>query len=101
MNKFAIGDQATWCQKCGNSTGVCAATTTTSTSSAGSTNTASPPQSSSSGMSRAVTGAIGAMVTLAVIAGVEALIMLVGGLRLVRKKKLAVSPESVSPAARA
>jgi hypothetical protein len=52
-------------------------------------------------MSRAVTGAIGAMVTLAVIAGVEALIMLVGGLRLVSKKKLAVSPESVSPAAKA
>ena len=99
MNKFAIGDQATWCQKCGNSTGVCAATTTTS--SAGSTNTASPSQSSSGGMSRAVVGVIGAMVTLAVIAGVEALIMLVGGLRLVSKKKLAVSPESVSPAAKA
>ena len=33
-------------------------------------------------------GVIGAMVTLAVILGVEALIMLVGGLRLVSKKKM-------------
>jgi hypothetical protein len=99
MNKFATGDQATWCQKCGNSTGVCAATTTRS--SAGSTNTASPSQSSSGGMSRAVAGVIGAIVTLAVIAGVEALILLVGGLRLVSKKRLAVSPGSVSSIAKA
>lgn len=99
MNKFAIGDQATWCEKCGNSTGVCAPTATTS--SAGSTNTASPSQSPSGGMSRAVAGVIGAMVTLAVIAGVEALIMLVGGLRLVSKKRLAVTPGSVSPVAKA
>jgi hypothetical protein len=99
MNKFAIGDQATWCQKCGNSTGVCAATM--ATSSAGSINTASPSQSSSDGMSRAVAGVIGAIVMLAVNAGVEVLIMLVGGLRLVSKKKLTVSPESVSPVAKA
>jgi hypothetical protein len=99
MNKFAIGDQAAWCQKCGNSTGICAATTTVS--SAGSTNTASPSQSSSGGMSRAVAGVIAAMVTLAVIAGVEALIMLVGGLRLVSKKRLAVTPGPVSPVAKA
>lgn len=41
-----------------------------------------------------VAGVIGAMVTLAVILGVEALVMLVTGLRLVSKKRLAASPES-------
>ena len=38
------------------------------------------------GMSTAVAGVVGAMVTLAVILGVEALVMLVAGLRLVSRK---------------
>ena len=84
MAKFAIGDQETWCSKCGNTTGICA--------SADATTTNSPSASSSSsggGMSRAVAGVIGAMVTLAVILGVEALVILVAGLRVVSKKRLA------------
>jgi hypothetical protein len=95
MNKFAIGDQATWCNKCGNSTGICASpTTSTSTGSSPSTTASSFP---SGGFSKGVAGVIGAMVTLAVILGLEALIMLVVGLRLVNKKSLGgrVAPESV------
>lgn len=87
MNKFAIGDQATWCSQCGNSTGVCATSSSTSTSSSSSA-TSTGSSSGGSGISTAVAGVIGAMVTLAVILGLEALIMLLGGLRLVNKKRL-------------
>jgi hypothetical protein len=97
MNAFAIGSQADWCKACGNSTGVCSAASL-GDASGGSSNSSSGGlgggESSSSscgggGMSRAVAGVIGAMVTLAVILGVEALILLLAGLRLVSKKKLA------------
>ncbi|KAG4432399.1 hypothetical protein IFR05_012109 [Cadophora sp. M221] len=99
MNKFAIGDQATWCTQCGNTDGLCASTATTS-SSPSATPSSSP--SSSGGMSKAVAGVIGAMVTLAVVLGFEALVLLVGGLRLVNKKRLAAVPvEAASPAAKA
>lgn len=96
MNKFAIGDQATWCSQCGNSTGVCASSTSTSTGSSGS---ATAVASSSSGISTAVAGVIGAMVTLAVILGLEALIMVLGGLRLVNKKRLGGVSQVSAPAA--
>lgn len=96
INKFAIGDQATWCSQCGNSTGVCASSTATT-----STTSSSNSKGASGGMSKAVAGVIGAMVTLAVILGLEAIVMLVGGLRLVNKKRLAggsgVAGESASP----
>jgi hypothetical protein len=104
MNKFAIGDQATWCSQCGNTTGVCASTTSTSTStgSSGSATATGSSSSSGGGISTAVAGVIGAMVTLAVILGLEALIMLVGGLRLINKKRLGgVSQVSVPAAAKA
>lgn len=87
MNKFAIGDQASWCKACGNSTGVCASATSSSTSGSASAS-ANQDSSSGSGLSNAVAGVIGAMVTLAVILGLELLIMLIAGLRLVSKKRL-------------
>jgi len=87
MNKFAIGSQAQWCQACGNSTAVCATVATNPTSSR------QADASSSGGLSTAVAGVIGAMVTLAVILGLEALVMLVAGLRLVSKKRLAAPVE--------
>ncbi|KAF4630134.1 hypothetical protein G7Y89_g8009 [Cudoniella acicularis] len=99
MDNFAIGDQATWCSQCGNSTGVCASTAA-STSSGSSASSTSSPTSSSGGISKAVAGVIGAMVTLAVILGLEAIVMLIGGLRLVSKKRLSggnVTPETVAP----
>lgn len=83
MNKFAIGSQAEWCKACGNSTGVCASSTLTSPSSGGKSGS-----TGSGGVSRPVAGVIGVMVTLAVVLGVEGMIMLVAGLRLVSKRRL-------------
>lgn len=81
MNKFALKDQASWCRACGNTTGVCASAappaTATKSSSGG-----------SGGVSKAVAGVIGAIVTLAVVLGLVVLTMLVGGLRLVSKKRM-------------
>ena len=91
MNNFAVGSQSDWCSACGNTTGVCASSTLTSPSSGGKGGSSGSSSSSSGGgggVSRPVAGVIGAMVTLAVILGVEGLIMLVAGLRLVSKKRL-------------
>ena len=73
MSQVAIGDQASWCQACGNTTGICASST------------ASSDISSSGGVSKAVAGVIGAIVALAVLLGLEALFIAVSGYRL-RKK---------------
>lgn len=93
INKFAIGDQADWCSACGNTTGVCASTSTSTSSSPSATTSSS---SSGGGISKAVAGVIGAMVTLAVILGVEALILLIGGMRVVSKKRLTSGPSPTS-----
>jgi hypothetical protein len=97
MNAFAIGDQTAWCKACGNSTGVCADSTASSGSS--STSSSDPSASGSGGMSKAVAGVIGAMVTLAVILGLEALVLLAGGLRVVSKKRLAGAGAAASTGA--
>ncbi|CAK7234526.1 hypothetical protein SCUCBS95973_008965 [Sporothrix curviconia] len=83
MSTFAVGDTASWCKICGNSTGVCSASSlgTSSTSDSGSTTTGS----SSGNISRPVAGVIGAMVTFSVILGLKLLAMLLGGLRVVKK----------------
>ncbi|KAL8715659.1 MAG: hypothetical protein Q9225_006342 [Loekoesia sp. 1 TL-2023] len=87
MNKFAVGGQEQWCRACGNSTGVCAsAASPSSESGAGA---GSDSRGSGNGVSKAVAGVIGAMVTLAVVLAVEATAMLVAGLRVVSKKRLA------------
>jgi len=85
MNDFAVGTTEQWCTKCGNTTGTCAAY---ASSGSGSGSGSSKGSSGGHGISKAVAGVIGAMVTLAVILGIEALIMLLGGLRLVNKKRL-------------
>lgn len=93
MNKFAVGGQKQWCNLCGNSTGVCAPSALSGSGSSGPpsspSGTTSSSHSSGGGISKAVAGVIGAIVTLAVILGAEILIMLAGGLRLVSKKRLA------------
>ena len=73
MNQVAIGDQGSWCKACGNSTGICASFAASGSSS---------EEGSSGGVSRAVAGVIGAIVALAVVLGLEVLLMLVGGFRL-------------------
>lgn len=95
MNKFAITSQRQWCTACGNSTGTCSESSLDNTSGSSSGTSSSGSSSSSSGsggISKAVAGVIGAMVTLAVLLGAASLIMLVGGYRLVSKKRLAGSP---------
>lgn len=93
MSSFAVSTTEEWCTKCGNTTGSCAAyaSSSASNSSAGSAS----KSSRNSGISKAVAGVIGAVVTLAVIFGLEALIMLVGGYKLVSKK---MAGQEVSPA---
>jgi hypothetical protein len=89
MNAFAIGNTSAWCQACGNSTGVCAPADSSSGSSASGdagNATATSNDSDASGVSRPVAGVIGALVTLVVILGIEALVMGAAGLRLVRKR---------------
>jgi hypothetical protein len=84
MAKFAIEDDKHWCDVCGNSGGKCAANGTESDSGA---NTSS--SSSSGGISRPVAGVIGALVTLVVILGAQAAIMLFGGVRFAKKATIA------------
>lgn len=89
MNKFAIGDQGSWCAACGNRTGVCAPVDSSSSpSSPSSPNGKSEGggDGGSGGLSRPVAGVIGAVVTLAVVLGIEGLVLLVMGLRVVGKK---------------
>lgn len=86
MSKFSIGEMKDWCSACGNSTGVCADAGASSSSSSSSSTGAG--KVGKGGMSKAVAGAIGALVTLAVILGLEALVLLVGGLRVVSKNRL-------------
>ncbi|KAF2766791.1 phosphoglycerate mutase-like protein [Teratosphaeria nubilosa] len=93
MDDFAVGTTEQWCTSCGNFTGTCAAYASNSSSSSSSGSSASSSKAtSSSGLSPAVNGVIGAMVTLAVVLGIEALILLLGGLRVVSKKRLARGP---------
>lgn len=97
MNKFSLGDTGAWCTACGNSTGACAAYVDSDAS--GSSSGSSSQESKtgcSNGMSPAVNGVIGAMVTLAVVLVLEALVLLVCGLRVVSKKRLAQAPNGVS-----
>ena len=82
MNRFAVTGQEQWCQACGNSAGVCAKASS-STSDAGTS-----PMGSEGGISKAVAGVIGAMVTLAIVLTVEAAVLLIAGLRVVRKNRL-------------
>ncbi|KAK4963826.1 hypothetical protein LTR66_010796 [Elasticomyces elasticus] len=87
MNKFAIGTTREWCSACGNSTGTCAEYANPAGSSSA-TNTSSTQTQSGNRLSPAVSGVLGAMVTLAVVLGVQALIMILGGLKVVKKNKL-------------
>lgn len=87
LSSFAIHTTEDWCTKCGNTTGSCAAYASSTSSNSSSSGTAS--SSKKGGMSAAVGGVIGAMVTLAVILGLEALILAVGGLRLTKKRNAA------------
>lgn len=80
--KFAVTSQDQWCRQCGNAGSSCAAISSSSSAATPSTHS----DSSSGGISKAVAGVIGAMVTLGVVLGLEALVMLIGGIRLTIKR---------------
>jgi len=88
LSTFAVRDTQHWCHVCGNSTGTCAQYATVDAASSGDASGSSSARSGN-GLSPAVNGVIGAMVTLAVVLGVEALVVLLGGWRLVSKKAMA------------
>lgn len=90
MNRFAISDTVSWCSACGNSTGVCASTATSSGSGSGG-DSAAASGSGGGGMSLPVAGVIGALVTLVVILGAEALVYFAAGLKLVKKSTFAAA----------
>ena len=84
VGRFAITETKQWCEKCGNTAGSCAAY-------ADSDDGAAATQQNGGGdggISPAIGGVIGAFVTLAVVLGSLALLMLLGGFRLVSKKAL-------------
>ncbi len=87
MGKFAIEDDKHWCTLCGNTDGKCAANGT-ETDSGANTNSSSG-SSGSGGVSKPVAGVIGALVTLVVILGALAAIMLFGGVRFAKKSTIA------------
>ncbi|KAF1346483.1 histidine phosphatase superfamily [Delphinella strobiligena] len=90
MSKISVGTEQQWCTICKNTTGACAAYVDSSSANSSTTTGANSNNSKSgNGLSPAVNGVIGAMVTLAVILGLEALILTVGGMRVVSKKRLA------------
>lgn len=72
--KIAVTNQDQWCQACGNTDSQCPAASVQSTRNSG-------------GMSKAVAGVVGAMVTLGVILILEALFFLVGGFTIAKRKK--------------
>lgn len=91
MNKFAISSTERWCDVCSNTDGACAAYATDDSSNGDASTASSSKKESGNGLSPVVNGVIGAMVTLAVVLGLEALVLLVGGYRIVSKKALAAS----------
>lgn len=82
MERFSVGGQEEWCSACGNSTGVCAKKGETAA-----IGTTGGEKEGGNGISNAVAGVIGAMVTLAVILAVEVAVLLGAGLRVVKKRK--------------
>ncbi|KAJ5146557.1 Histidine phosphatase superfamily clade-2 [Penicillium bovifimosum] len=89
-NEIAVGSDDEWCAKCGNTDGKCSSFASTS-SNPGSADTSG---TGGSGMSLAVAGVIGAMVTLAVILGLQTIFFLLGGFRITKRTK--ASAESLS-----
>lgn len=83
MNKIALeGGSKEWCDACGEKSGDCAAYYPAEETAA-----AAVEGGKKGGMSNAVAGVIGAMVTLGVVLGLQALILGVAGLRLTKRRK--------------
>lgn len=86
MQKFSVGGEEQWCTACGVTTGNCAQYAPDAGS--GEVDAAGAAKAKSGGISLPVAGVIGALVTLAVVLGLQALVLVVGGLKVVSKKRL-------------
>ncbi|KAG8674458.1 hypothetical protein FPOAC2_00479 [Fusarium poae] len=86
MSEFAIEDTKHWCKLCGNTDGTCASNS--SDDDDDSASSSSNSGGSSDGVSKPVAGVIGALITLVAIFGIQAAVLLFGGLRLVKKSTL-------------
>ncbi|KAB5539519.1 histidine phosphatase superfamily [Coniochaeta sp. 2T2.1] len=93
MEKFAIKDTVSWCKACGETTGTCAVALGLTGGSGNGTATAAGETQKRGGMSLAVAGVIGALVTLVVVLGFEGLVMAVAGLRVVKKGAVRMGPD--------
>ncbi|KAE8383782.1 histidine phosphatase superfamily [Aspergillus bertholletiae] len=82
--KIAVTNTPEWCKICGNTDGKCASY---NSDGSGSDSASTTSKSGGGGVSRPVAGVIGAMVTLAVIFGLEALFLLAGGFTITKKRK--------------
>jgi len=87
MSNISVITNTDWCIACGNTTGTCAgvSASTASGSVSPAASAAAASTASRGGMSNAVAGVIGAMVTLAVILGLEVVLLGLGGFRLSKK----------------
>ncbi|KAL2810130.1 histidine phosphatase superfamily [Aspergillus granulosus] len=83
--KIAVMTTQQFCEVCGNTDGQCASSASTSDSDSDSAS-ADAVSESDGGVSRPVAGVIGAMVTLAVILGLQAAFLLLGGFRITKKR---------------
>ncbi|KEY70080.1 hypothetical protein S7711_07864 [Stachybotrys chartarum IBT 7711] len=79
MSEFAVQDAEHWCQVCGNTGTECV------TAGSGGTEAPSEPCEINGGISNGLAGAIGVIVALVVLLCLEAAVMLIGGLCLVKK----------------
>jgi hypothetical protein len=93
MGKFAVQDTEHWCDVCGNTDGQC-------DSGAGASGGEGEGEGCASaddgGISRTLAGVIGALVALVAILGSQVVVMLIGGLRLVRKSKVGGAPAQMA-----
>ncbi|KAL2846660.1 histidine phosphatase superfamily [Aspergillus pseudoustus] len=79
--KIAVMTTEQFCEVCGNTDGQCASSSDSDSDSA----SADAASKGDGGISRPVAGVIGAMVTLAVILGLQAAFLLLGGFRIAKK----------------
>ncbi|KAI0437815.1 putative histidine acid phosphatase [Xylaria telfairii] len=101
IGKIAVGDTPDWCRVCGVTTGACASGASTGSGSGSDNGASATKAGNGNGISLPVAGVIGALVTLAVVLGAEALIYFLSGLTLVKKSTLAASAAATAPGAKA
>ncbi|KAI0404494.1 phosphoglycerate mutase-like protein [Xylaria palmicola] len=99
MGRFAIANTPDWCRVCGVTTGACASVDAGSDGNDASSTSDGSAGGSGNGISLPVAGVIGALVTLAVVLGVEALVYVLSGMTLVRKSTLAAQATAAAAGA--